>query len=162
MLGGRAPEAADMPRLKFTEMIAKESLRLYPPAYVVGRQAVNDCEIGGYFVPACMQMFMPTWVVHRDPRFFADPNEFKPERWTPEFISTLPKYAYFPFGGGPRVCIGNTFAMMEVVLLLATIAQKFRLRLAPNQKVTLQPAMSLRPRDGIKMTLSKRECKMQN
>ena len=162
VLGGRAPEAADMPRLKFTEMIAKESLRLYPPAYVVGRHAVNDCEIGGFFVPACMQMFMPTWVVHRDPRFFADPNEFKPERWTPEFISSLPKYAYFPFGGGPRVCIGNTFAMMEVVLLLATIAQKFRLRLAPNQKVTLQPAMSLRPRDGIKMTLSKRECKMQN
>ncbi|MDT5122570.1 MAG: hypothetical protein QOC96_2052 [Acidobacteriota bacterium] len=156
VLGNRAPEAADMPRLKFTEMIAKESLRLYPPAYVVGRQAVNDCEIGGYFVPACMQMFMPTWVVHRDPRFFADPNEFKPERWTPEFISALPKYAYFPFGGGPRVCIGNTFAMMEVVLLLATIAQKFHLRLAPNQKVTLQPAMSLRPRDGIKMTLSKR------
>jgi cytochrome P450 len=156
VLGDRAPEAADMPRLKFTEMIAKESLRLYPPAYVVGRQAVNDCEIGGYFVPACMQMFMPTWVVHRDPRFFSDPNEFKPERWTPEFISTLPKYAYFPFGGGPRVCIGNTFAMMEVVLLLATIAQKFRLQLAPDQKVTLQPAMSLRPRDGIKMTLSKR------
>ncbi|MDT5060092.1 MAG: hypothetical protein QOH63_551 [Acidobacteriota bacterium] len=162
VLGGRAPEAADMPRLKFTEMIAKESLRLYPPAYVVGREAVKDCEIGGYPVPAGMQVFMPPWVVQRDPRFFDAPAEFKPERWTPEFIASLPKYAYFPFGGGPRVCIGNSFAMMEVVLLLATIAQKFRFRLAPDQKVRLQPAMSLRPRDGIKMTLQRRECKVQN
>jgi cytochrome P450 len=156
VLGGRLPEASDMPRLKFTEMIAKESLRLYPPAYVVGREAVKDCEVGGYPVPAGMQLFMPTWVVHRDPRFFNAPAEFKPERWTPEFIVTLPKYAYFPFGGGPRVCIGNSFAIMEIVLLLATIAQKFRFRLAPDQKVTLQPAMSLRPRDGIKMVLGKR------
>lgn len=156
VLEGRAPQAADMPRLKFTEMIAKESLRLYPPAYIVGREAVEDCEIGGYPVPAGTQLFMPTWVVHRDPRFFDAPTEFKPERWTPEFISSLPKYAYFPFGGGPRVCIGNSFAMMEIVLLLATIAQKFRFRLAPDQKVTLQPAMSLRPRDGIRVILDKR------
>jgi cytochrome P450 len=156
VLGGREPEAADMPRLKFTEMIAKEALRLYPPAYAVGREAVKDCEIGGYFVPAGMQVFMPTWVVQRDTRFFKDPQRFEPERWTPEFTASLPKYAYFPFGGGPRVCIGNSFAMMEIILLIAAIAQKFRLRLAPNEKVTLQPAMSLRPRDGIKMTLHKR------
>jgi cytochrome P450 len=159
VLGGREPEAADMPRLKFTEMITKEALRLYPPAYVVGREAVKDCEIGGYFVPAGMQVFMPTWVVQKDARFFEAPHDFKPERWTPEFVASLPKYAYFPFGGGPRVCIGNSFAMMEIVLLMATIAQKFRLQLAPNQKVTLQPAMSLRPRDGIKMVLHRR---MQN
>jgi cytochrome P450 len=159
VIGEREPVAADMPRLKFTEMIAKESLRLYPPAYVVGREAVKDCEIGGYFVPSGMQVFMPTWVVQKDARFFPAPREFKPERWTPEFTSSLPKYAYFPFGGGPRLCIGNSFAMMEIVLLLASIAQKFRLELAPNQKVTIQPAMSLRPRDGLKMTLRKR---MQN
>jgi cytochrome P450 len=113
VLGGRAPEVADMPRLKYTEMIAKEALRLYPPAYVVGREAVQDCEIGGYYVPAGMQVFMPTWVIHRDPRFFAEPDRFKPERWSPEFTESLPKFAYFPFGGGPRVCIGNQFAMME-------------------------------------------------
>jgi cytochrome P450 len=153
VLGDRSPVAADMPRLKFTEMIAKESLRLYPPAYVVGRQAINDCEIAGYHVPAGIQLFMPTWVVQRDPRFFEKPDEFKPERWTPEFIAGLPKYTYFPFGGGPRVCIGNSFAMMEIVLLLATIAQQFRPTLAPDQEVVLQPAMSLRPRDGIKMTI---------
>ena len=156
VLGGRAPEAADVPQLKFTEMIAKESMRLYPPAYVVGREAVEACEIGGYHVPPGMQVFMVPWVVHRDPRFFDEPTAFKPERWTPEFINNLPKFAYFPFGGGPRVCIGNTFAMMEIVLLLATIAQKFRLDLVTKHPVELQPAMSLRPRNGIRMILSQR------
>jgi cytochrome P450 len=156
VLGGREPEVSDLPRLKFTEMIAKESLRLYPPAYVVGREAIKDCEVGGYFVPSGMQMFMPPWVVHRDPRFFDEPDKFEPERWTPEFINALPRYAYFPFGGGPRVCIGNSFAMMEIILLMAAIAQKFRLELVPNQKVSIVPAMSLRPRDGIKMILHRR------
>jgi cytochrome P450 len=156
VLGGRAPEAADVPQLKFTEMIAKESMRLYPPAYVVGREATEACEIGGYHVPVGMQVFMVPWVVHRDPRFFDEPTEFKPERWTPEFINNLPKFAYFPFGGGPRVCIGNTFAMMEIVLLLATIAQKYRLGLVTKRPVELQPAMSLRPRNGIRMILHKR------
>jgi cytochrome P450 len=156
VLGGRAPEAEDYPRLRFTEMVAKESMRLYPPAYVVGREAVNECEIGGYRVPPKTQLFMAPWVVHRDPRFFDDPNEFRPERWTPEFINNLPKYAYFPFGGGPRVCIGNSFAMMEIVLLLATVAQKFRLGLVTRQPVELHPAMSLRPRNGIRMRIDRR------
>lgn len=156
VLGGRAPEMTDMPRLRYTEMIAKETMRLYPPAYIVGREAIKDCEIGGYHVRAGTQLFMPTWVVHRDARFFDSPAEFKPERWTPEFISQLPRYAYFPFGGGPRGCIGNQFAMMEFILLLATIAQKFQLRLVPEHKVTLYPAMSLRPRHGIKMTIHQR------
>ncbi len=156
VLQGRAPEASDVPQLKFTEMIAKESMRLYPPAYVVGREAVEECEIGGYLVPPRTQVFMPTWVVHRDPRFFEEPDQFKPERWTPEFINNLPKYAYFPFGGGPRVCIGNTFAMMEIVLLMATIAQKFRLSLVTKHPVELQPAMSLRPRNGIRMKIEQR------
>jgi cytochrome P450 len=156
VLGDRTPEAADVPQLKFTEMIAKESMRLYPPAYVVGRESINECEIGGYHIPPRTQVFMSTWVVHRDPRFFDEPEKFKPERWTPEFINNLPKYAYFPFGGGPRVCIGNTFAMMEIVLLLATIAQKYRLSLVTKHPVELQPAMSLRPRNGIRMMLDKR------
>jgi cytochrome P450 len=131
-------------------------MRLYPPAYVVGREAVEACEIGGYHVPPGMQVFMVPWVVHRDPRFFDEPTTFKPERWTPEFINNLPKFAYFPFGGGPRICIGNTFAMMEIVLLLATIAQKYQLALVTKRPVERQPAMSLRPRNGIRMILSKR------
>lgn len=156
VLKGRAPQVSDMPNLRYTEMIAKETMRLYPPAYIVGREAVKACEIGGYRVAAGTQLFMPTWVVHRDARFFESPNEFRPERWTPDFIEQLPRYAYFPFGGGPRVCIGNSFAMMEFILLLATIAQKFRLHLVPEHKVELHPAMSLRPRQGIKVKLEKR------
>jgi cytochrome P450 len=156
VLEGRAPRVEDMPRLRYTEMIAKETMRLYPPAYIVGREALKDCEFGGQRIPAGTQLFMPTWVVHRDARFYEHPAQFRPERWTPEFTAQLPRYAYFPFGGGPRVCIGNTFAMMEFVLLMATIAQRFRLRLVPGQKVELNPAMSLRPRHGINVVLHER------
>jgi cytochrome P450 len=137
-------------------MIAKESMRLYPPAYGVGREAIAECEIGGFRVPAKTQVFMFQWVTQRDPRFFDEPERFYPQRWTEDFISRLPKYAYFPFGGGPRQCIGNYFAMMEVVLLLATIGQRFRLSLVPDHPVTLLPAMSLRPRDGIKVVVHER------
>lgn len=156
VLGGRAPTAADLPRLRYTEMILKESMRLYPPAYGVGREALKDCEIGGYLVPAGTQLFMFQWVVHRDERYFDHPEAFRPERWADDLAARLPKYAYFPFGGGPRVCIGSSFAMMEAVLLLATIAQRFRLALVPEHPVALLPAMSLRPKNGIKVTLLKR------
>ena len=156
VLGGRLPVPADLPRLKYTEMIAKESMRLYPPAYGLGRQAVEDCEIGGFRIPRGSQLFMFQWVTQRDPRFFPDPEQFKPERWTEEFTNSLPKYAYFPFGGGPRVCIGNYFAMMEIVLLMATIGQRFRFSVEQRQPVELLPAMSLRPRDGINVTVETR------
>ncbi len=156
VLGGRLPTVEDMPRLKYTEMIAKESMRLYPPAYALGREAIEECEIGGYRVPAKSQVFMFPWATQRDPRFFTEPERFHPERWTEDFIGTLPKYAYFPFGGGPRICIRNYFAMMEVVLLLATIGQQFRLSLAPDHDVSLLPAMSLRPGDGIKVVVNTR------
>jgi cytochrome P450 len=157
VLRGELPTVADMPRLKYTESIAKEAMRLYPPAYGIGRQPITDCEIRGYHIPAGSQVLMFPWVTHRDPRFFAEPDAFQPERWTEEFINQLPKYAYFPFGGGPRACIGNYFAMMEIVLLLATIGQKFRLSLVSEHPVTLLPAMSLRPRDGIKVVVHRRE-----
>ncbi|HEY5883725.1 MAG TPA: cytochrome P450 [Pyrinomonadaceae bacterium] len=156
VLGGKLPVAADLPRLKYTEMIAKESMRLYPPAYGLGRQAVEDCEIGGFRIRRGSQLFMFQWAMQRDPRFFPDPEEFKPERWTEEFTNTLPKYAYFPFGGGPRVCIGNYFAMMEIVLLMATIGQRFRFSVQNEKPVELLPAMSLRPRDGIVVTVETR------
>ncbi|MCA1591344.1 MAG: cytochrome P450 [Acidobacteria bacterium] len=156
VLGGRTPTAGDMPRLPYCEWVVKESLRLYPPAYVVGREAVGDFEIGGYRVPAGAQVFMPTYVIQRDPRFYDEPSEFRPERWREETASRLPRYAYFPFGGGPRLCIGQAFAMMEAVLILATIAQKFRLRPAPGHRVEIRPALSLRPRDGVRVLLEKR------
>lgn len=156
VLGGRTPTLADMPRLKYTEMIARESMRLYPPAYGVAREAINDFELGGYQVRAGSQLFMFQWATQRDPRYFTEPNRFYPERWTEEFSNSLPKYAYFPFGGGPRVCIGNYFAMMEVILLLATIGRKFRFSLVPGHPVSLMPAMSLRPTDGIRVSVENR------
>ena len=157
VLGGRAPTAADLPRLKFTEQIAKECMRLYPPAYALGREAINDCEIGGYRVPAGTQVFMFQWATQRDARFYDQPAEFRPERWTEDFVERLPKYAYFPFGGGARICIGASFAMMEIVLCLAAIGQKFRLEIDRDHPVSIYPAMSLRPKDGIKIIVRNRQ-----
>ncbi|HEY6119053.1 MAG TPA: cytochrome P450 [Pyrinomonadaceae bacterium] len=156
VLHGRLPTVSDLPKLRYTEMIAKEAMRLYPPAYGIGRQPINDCEIGGYPIRSGSQVFMFPWATHRDPRFFSEPEAFHPERWTEEFANSLPKYAYFPFGGGPRGCIGNYFAMMEIVLLLATIGQRFRLPLEPDHPVSLYPAMSLRPRHGIRVKVEPR------
>lgn len=156
VLNGNLPTITDVPKLKYTEMIVRESMRLYPPGYGVGRTAIEECEIGGYRVPAKTQVFMFQWATQRDPRFFAEPERFEPERWTDELAATLPKYAYFPFGGGPRICIGNTFAMMEIILVLATIGQKFRFSLASNRPVEIEPAMSLRPKDGIVVTVRNR------
>ncbi len=156
VLGGRPPTMDDVARLSYTEKIAKESMRLYPPAYGMGREAVKECEIGGYRVPRGAQVFMFQWVTQRDARFFPEPEVFRPERWTEEFSNSLPKYAYFPFGGGPRTCIGNYFATMEIILLLATIGQRYRMSLVPNQHVTLMPAMSLRPKEGIQVLVEKR------
>ena len=156
VLAGRMPTFSDLPQLKYTEKIAKESMRLYPPAFGVGRQAIEDCEIGGFRIPAKAQVFAFQWATQRDARYFDEPDEFKPDRWTDEFIAALPKYAYFPFGGGPRACIGNTFAMMEIILVLATIGQKFHLKLAQDQKVEPAPAMSLRPKNGIRVVVQTR------
>ena len=161
VLDGREPTLADLPRLKFTEQIAKESMRLYPPAYGLGREAISDCKIGGYHVRAGTQVFMFQWATQRDQRFYDEPLAFKPERWTEEFVERLPKYAYFPFGGGPRACIGASFAMMEIILVLATIGQRYRLELAPDHPVSILPAMSLRPKDGIKVTVKSREAAWQ-
>jgi cytochrome P450 len=156
VLRGRLPTMEDLSRMQYTEKIAKECLRLYPPAYALGREAVDECEIGGYRVPRGAQVFMFQWSTQRDARFFVEPERFSPERWTEEFSNSLPKYAYFPFGGGPRACIGNYFAMMEVMLLLATIGRRFRFSLVPNHPVSLMPAMSLRPKDGIRVVVRNR------
>jgi cytochrome P450 len=154
--GHRTPEVADLPKLKYTEMIAKEAMRLYPPAYAVGREAIEETEIGGFRVPRNTQLFAFQWVTHRDPRYFDRPDEFDPDRWATDSIQNLPKYAYFPFGGGPRQCIGNYFAMMEVVLLMATIGQRFKFSLDEGHKVEVLPVLSLRPRNGIKVVIQGR------
>ena len=156
VLAGRPPVVEDLPRLRYTDMVVKESMRLYPPSWAFGREALADCEIGGYHVPAGTQLVMSQWVMHRDPRYYEEPGEFRPERWTEDSVALLPKYAYFPFGGGPRLCIGQSFARMEAVLLLAAIAQEFRLLATPGEKITPQPSITLRPKNGIRMVLEKR------
>ena len=156
VLDGRAPTVADLPRLRYADWVIKESMRLYPPAWAVGRECVRECEVGGVRVPLGMQVFGFQWVIQRDARWFADPHAFRPERWGEESITRLPRYAYFPFGGGPRLCIGNYFATMEAVLILAAIARRFRLRLAHGPAVEPLPALSLRPKHGLKVTLEAR------
>lgn len=157
VLGGREPSYEDLPNLPYTEMVFKESIRLYPPAYAVVRAAVEDCEIGGYQIPAKATIAMFPYVTHRDARYFDRPDEFIPERWENDFQKTLPRCAYFPFGAGPRLCIGDGFAKAEVPLLLATIAQQYHLELVPSHPVLLSPSLTLRPRKGIKMVLRKRK-----
>jgi cytochrome P450 len=156
VLGGRRPTLADLPRLAYAEQVVKESMRLYPPVYGVGREAVRDSEIRGYAVPKGTTVFISQWVIHRDPRFYPEPLVFRPERWAGEAARSLPKFAYLPFGGGPRLCIGNTFAMMEAVLILVTLIGRFRFELEPGQNVVPFPAITLRPRGGIHMRLWER------
>ena len=158
VLVGAPPSLRDLPRLPYTEMVVKESMRLYPPAWGIGRRAIHDFELNGFRIPAGTNVFILQWLVHRDPRFFPDPLKFDPERWRDDPIrrGRLPRFAYFPFGGGPRVCIGAGFAMMEATLLLATLAQRFRLELPPNTRVTPHFSITLRPKHGLKMRLHRR------
>jgi cytochrome P450 len=156
VLDRRVPTVTDLPRLRYAAAVIKESMRLYPPAWAVGREALGDCEIGGYHVPTKTQMFISQYVTHRDPRFFDDPDAFDPSRWQDGRTKNLPAYAYFPFGGGPRLCIGSNFARMEAVLLLATVAREFRLEPVTGDPPVPQPSITLRPRGGIMMKLRRR------
>ena len=156
VLQGRLPAFEDVARLKYTEMVLAESMRLYPPAWALGRMALNDFEIGGYVVPKKSLVLMSQYVMHRDPRYFAEPMRFDPERWSPQTRETRPQFSYFPFGGGPRRCIGEGFAWMEGILLLATLAQHWQMRLAPNHPVELKPVMTLRPKHGMRMIVTRR------
>jgi cytochrome P450 len=156
VLGGRPPAAADLPRLGFAERVVLESMRVYPPVYAFGRRAVRPCVIGGYEVPAGSTVMLSQWVLHRDGRFFERPEEFDPDRWAGEGARRVPKYAYFPFGGGPRVCVGNGFALAESVLVLATLAGRFRWALVPGKAVKPWPAVTLRPAEGIPVVVSRR------
>lgn len=156
VLGERLPTAADRPRLVYTEWVVLETMRLYPPAWSLGRQAVQDCTLGGHPVPAKSGITFSQWVVHRDPRWFDEPEAFRPERWADDLAKRLPRFAYFPFGGGPRTCIGNIFAMIEAILALATIVSQYRFRLAPDQQIVPQPNVTLRPKSGLRLILERR------
>ncbi len=153
VLAGRVPTFDDVAQLKYTEMVLTESMRLFPPAWATGRIAQTETEIGGYVVPPKSLVIMSQFVMHHDSRFFTDPMKFDPERWTPEAREKRPQFSYFPFGGGPRRCIGEGFAWMEGILLLATIAQQWQMRLVPNHPVELRPVITLRPKHGMRMTL---------
>ena len=155
VLGGRLPEVADVPELRYTEMILAEAMRLYPPAWAIGRLAIKDYEVGGYTIPKKSLVLLSQYVMHRDTRFYTEPERFDPERWTPQAREARPQYAYFPFGGGPRRCIGEGFAWMEGILLIATLAQKWRLHLVPGHPVEPQPLVTLRTKYGMKMSLEK-------
>jgi cytochrome P450 len=156
VLADRPATAADMPRLKYVEMIVTEAMRLYPPAYGLGRQAVRATKLSGLAIAPSDIVIVPTWVVHRDPRWFDDPEAFRPERWQGDLAQRLPRYAYFPFGGGPRQCIGNGFALMEAILIVATIAQRFQLSLLPGQRIAPAPYVTVRPEPGIRVRLARR------
>ena len=156
VLGGRQPAVADLPRLRYTDMVVTESMRLYPPAFMLTRRVAEPFDVGGHRIAPETTLVMSQWVVQRDGRWFEAPEAFRPERWETDLAKRLPRYAYFPFGGGPRLCIGNTFALMEATLLLATIAQRFRFTLAPRAAVTPMLSVTLRPAHGIPMVLSAR------
>jgi cytochrome P450 len=131
-------------------------MRLYPPAWAIGRQPLTDVELGGYRIRAGSIVLLPPWLVHRDARFFPDPLRFDPDRWTPDREASIPRFAYFPFGGGPRKCIGEGFAWMEGVLVLATLAQRWRARLVPGHPIVPRPLITLRLRHGASMRLAHR------
>jgi cytochrome P450 len=155
-LQGRLPAYEDVPRLRYVEMVMAESMRLYPPAWAMGRYALNDFQLGEFFLPAKTTVLMSPFITHRDPRFFPDPLRFDPQRFAPEAKARRAKFTYFPFGAGFRQCIGESFAWMEGVLLLATLGQKWKLRLVSDHPVEPEPLITLRPKYGMRMSLEAR------
>src|SRR5215470_14973754 len=157
VLGGRTPTMDDLAKLTYLGHVLTESLRLYPPAWGMARLAEEEHQVAGYTVRPGYGVAMAQWVVHRDARWFDAPLEFRPERWETGLAKQLPRFAYFPFGGGPRQCIGNTFALMEASVVLATIGQRFRLELVPGRDVQPMASITMRPRNGIRVRLVRRE-----
>lgn len=156
VLGGQLPTVEDLDSLPYTRMVIQETMRLYPPAFGFTRFAIAPDDIGGYHLPANSVVFLSAYCTHRHPAFWQEPDVFDPERFTPERSAGRPRFAYFPFGGGPRQCIGNAFAMMEAQLVLATVAQRYSLRLVPGHRAEPQVQLTLRPRCGLPMTLHPR------
>ena len=155
-LGGRAPRMGDVMELSLTGRIFSEALRLYPPLWAVGRRAIVECQIGSYTIPPGSVVIISSFVTQRDPRWFPEPLRFDPERWQPAARSERPRFSYFPFSAGSRSCLGEAFASTEGVLCLATIGQKWKFRLAAGAPIALQPQLTLRARNGIKMRVERR------
>jgi cytochrome P450 len=153
----RIPTIEDIPKLEYTEKVFRESMRLYPPAWTIGRQAINDFKVDKYVIPTGSIILMSQYVMHHNPRYFSDPDLFYPDRWTKEAKSQLPRFSYFPFGGGIRGCVGEPFAWMEGVLLIATICQQWKMHHDTNHKVELKPLITLRPKNGMRMKLERRK-----
>ena len=156
VLNGRQPRMDDVPNLALTGRIFSEALRLYPPLWAIGRRAITECRIGGHQIPAGSVVILSQYVTHRDPRWFPEPERFDPERWMAEARSTRPRFSYFPFSAGSRACLGEAFAGMEGVLCLAALCQKWRLRFVEGHRIVLQPQLTLRARNGIKMRIEGR------
>ena len=155
VLNGRTPTMADLPQLTYTDMVIKEVMRLSPTVTDLNREATKDCQIGDYSIPKGTTVIVSQWVTHRNPLYFPNPETFNPDRWANDLEKQLPRGVYFPFGDGSRVCIGKSFAKMELLLLLATIAQAFQLDLVPDHKIEPQPSITLRPKHGIQVVLKK-------
>jgi cytochrome P450 len=153
VLGGHPPTVEQLADLPYTLMVIQETMRLYSPVFGLTRHAIHDDSIGGYHIPANSLIFVSQYCTHRHPEFWENPEVFDPERFTPERSAGRPRFAYFPFGGGPRQCIGNTFALMEAQMVLATVAQRYRLRLVSGHPVEPQVSIAMRPRYGLPMTL---------
>jgi len=153
----RIPTVDDIPNLEYTEKIVRESMRLYPPAWTLGRQAIDDYNLDGYVIPAKSIILMSQYVMHRNPKYFPEPDLFYPERWTRETRLELPRFSYFPFGGGIRGCIGEAFAWMEGILIVATVCRRWRMLHESNHKVELKPIITLRPKYGMKMQLEQKK-----
>ena len=153
----KIPTVDDIPKLQYTEKVLRESMRLYPPVWTMGRYVENDYNVAEYTIPAGSSILMSQYVMHHDPRYYEEPEQFNPDRWTAEFKTQLPRFSYFPFGGGIRGCIGEPFAWMEGILIIATITQMWKMRLVPGQRIKLDPAITLRPKYGMKMKLTARK-----
>jgi cytochrome P450 len=156
VLGGRLPGVEDLPRLHYTRMVVDETLRLFPPVYVLSRDVKQDDVIGGYRIRAGTAVDISPWLTHRHPEFWEEPEAFRPERFSPEQVARRPRFAYFPFSGGPRQCIGNGFALMEAQLILASVAQHFQLRATADSPPVPEPLVTLRPKGGLTMRLQRR------
>ena len=156
-VSNKIPTAEDIPKLQYAEKVLRESMRLYPPVWTMGRYVENDYHVGEYTIPAGSSILMSQYVMHHDPRYYDEPEHFNPDRWTAKFKTDLPRFSYFPFGGGIRGCIGEPFAWMEGILIIATIAQKWKMRLIPSQRIKLDPAITLRSKYGMKMKLIQRK-----
>ncbi|MCW5710714.1 cytochrome P450 [Shinella sp.] len=153
---GRPLDADDVDHLKWTEAVITETMRVFPPSWIIGRESIRPFEIGGYAFPAGVTIFISQWVIHRDHRYYPRPEEFMPERWLGDFRHSLPRFAYMPFGGGPRICIGQRFAIIEAVLILATILRRFRIEWTGDRPIVPQPSITLRPRGGVHVRVTRR------